>query len=787
MSNNAHDKAAQEQHFADIFARLHEQDIEQFYAHYQLWVLRRRLPLLEQQIEVLREHLAENQRTVEMMQPSALALAVLVRLQSNGVNNTDVLDLMLDRGEDWLDRMMQRLDYCEQVEDFIQGDYTQWCIRSLEGAYDWIDSLLGSIKEDENPQKNTGGEIVATEEQLLHMLSQDDDDGLLAATLKQPTTSRTDASESASANQETGALPAELESGEIQAAAKTLEPAEALEPEDILKPVEALEPVETLEAPESLEQGTGEAEPELLGWKDLEDLEAPEGQPVPWYSVDLTEDGSSSTSDEQASSMDDWIRVLQAEEDTSEGVSSSEFAQPTDAGQEEETGASAISEENEPVEPELSAQVASEPEAVESELSAQVASEPESAVLSSTEIAQEKENDAPASAEAIQEPESALFEYDDTTPQESAPQVDEKAAFEDQGSGETVEVNPEPAWSALSEEESNLEHEPILSTAQAAPVEVSELEVDEAMEVAEDQGEHPEVTIDEEAGEIVEVQESASETVSVAETPEESANQPLFMEEAAQKQEEAGEMTVDRLAQEAEEVSVDELEKEANVEETQELEVAKKEEIQEGEAVHEEVAQEPEVEDTEKTLELRLRPPASQAAPANGEIETAAIVNDILDAEDEQEEQLAWYEYLDVEEISGPAIPAKSAQDAEAARAVAEPGEVEEETEIEGRQNWKGSLADEETAQLPITGVQSEATGEARETIVADEETLAPGTAREQVSVGEHEETLAPIVEARASAVEAPRAQPAPAAPEAPPKKIGFWRRLFGFARRKKR
>src|SRR5437899_2431921 len=100
MSNNAHDKAAQEQHSADIFARLHEQDIEQFYAHYQLWVLRRRLPLLEQQIEALREHLMENQRTVEMMQPSALALAVLVRLQSNGVSDTDVLDTMLDRGED---------------------------------------------------------------------------------------------------------------------------------------------------------------------------------------------------------------------------------------------------------------------------------------------------------------------------------------------------------------------------------------------------------------------------------------------------------------------------------------------------------------------------------------------------------------------------------------------------------------------------------------------------------------------------------------------------------------
>src|SRR5258708_18980515 len=109
MSNNAHDKAALEAHFADIFASLTEQDIEQFYAHYQLWVLRRRLPLIEKQLEALHEHLAENQRLTEALRPSALTLAVLVRLQSNGVSDTDVLDLMLERCEDSLDHTTQRL------------------------------------------------------------------------------------------------------------------------------------------------------------------------------------------------------------------------------------------------------------------------------------------------------------------------------------------------------------------------------------------------------------------------------------------------------------------------------------------------------------------------------------------------------------------------------------------------------------------------------------------------------------------------------------------------------
>src|SRR6266852_2271886 len=151
MINNTYDKAAQAAHYADIFARLTEQDIEQFYAQYQLWMLRRRLPLIEKQLEALREHLEANQQISALLRPSALAQAVLVRLQASGVTDKDVLDQMLERGENWLDRMMQRLDYCEQVEDFIQGNYTQWCLRSLDGAYDWIDTMMQGSALSEQP------------------------------------------------------------------------------------------------------------------------------------------------------------------------------------------------------------------------------------------------------------------------------------------------------------------------------------------------------------------------------------------------------------------------------------------------------------------------------------------------------------------------------------------------------------------------------------------------------------------------------------------------------------
>src|SRR5579883_868229 len=186
MSNSNEQTSTLQQRFAEVFTRLPEQDIEQFYAHYQLWVLRQRVPFLEKQIETLREHIAENQQQIEALQPPAIALAVLARLQSKGVNDVALLDQMLERGEDWLDRMMQRLDYCEQVEDFIQGDYTQWCYRSLEGAYDWIDTLLGSVEEDEEPRPPVEGDGAATEELLLQKLRLDDEEEMLEATLKQP-------------------------------------------------------------------------------------------------------------------------------------------------------------------------------------------------------------------------------------------------------------------------------------------------------------------------------------------------------------------------------------------------------------------------------------------------------------------------------------------------------------------------------------------------------------------------------------------------------------------------
>lgn len=281
MNNGADENPALRERFAEVFSRLPEQDIEQFYAQYQLWLLRRRVPIIQKQIEALDEHLAENQQVIQSLQPSAVALAVLARLQSNGVSNIELLDQMLERGEDWLDRMMQRLDYCEQVEDFIQGDYTQWCYRSLEGAYDWIDTLLGSVEEGEEPRPPVEEDGAATEELLLQKLRLDDEEEMLEATLRQPAVKDEGESEEPAAPDQEG-VP-------LGVAEQVLMVGSSGE--------EQSEEVVELEQPS-----------ELANW---EDLESPEERPVPWYSVNLAADAS--TASTQPEEMNEWIKVLQEE------------------------------------------------------------------------------------------------------------------------------------------------------------------------------------------------------------------------------------------------------------------------------------------------------------------------------------------------------------------------------------------------------------------------------------------------------------------------------------------
>src|SRR5450759_1938372 len=178
-----------------VFAQLNPQAVEEFYAAYRQWSLRQRITELRQRINAVREQQADNQQRLRETQPAAIALATLARLQSNGVSDMALLDAMLERGESWLDQIMQRLDYFEQFDDFISDDYTKWCQGALEGAFDWIDSLRESTAASAQLETSPAEELpnnedaVDCEALLLQRLAteveQDDLSWQEAITLKQ--------------------------------------------------------------------------------------------------------------------------------------------------------------------------------------------------------------------------------------------------------------------------------------------------------------------------------------------------------------------------------------------------------------------------------------------------------------------------------------------------------------------------------------------------------------------------------------------------------------------------
>lgn len=131
-----------------IFAQLNPAEVEEFYVAYQQWTLQQRINALRQRIDAVRAQQEDNRQRIRETQPSAISLAALARLQSNGVSDIELLDAMLERGEGWLDQTMQRLDYFEQFDNFVSDDYTQWCQGALEGAFDWIDSLREGTEQE---------------------------------------------------------------------------------------------------------------------------------------------------------------------------------------------------------------------------------------------------------------------------------------------------------------------------------------------------------------------------------------------------------------------------------------------------------------------------------------------------------------------------------------------------------------------------------------------------------------------------------------------------------------
>jgi hypothetical protein len=230
--------------FGAIFAQLNQQDVEEFYSVYRYWNLQYQIENLQIRLDDVRKQIIENTERMQEVQPTAIELATLARLQANGVSDVELLDRMLARGETWLDRTMQRLDYLEQLDDFISDDYTQWCRHALEGAYDWIDSVLDSNATHQSTTADTIDTTATTtddvkEEELIEVtealflqkISIDEDEASMQEiTMKRPSITTTDLEEVVYPSED---IPAEVEV--------------ASTPENVTPDMEAANPVDTTE------------------------------------------------------------------------------------------------------------------------------------------------------------------------------------------------------------------------------------------------------------------------------------------------------------------------------------------------------------------------------------------------------------------------------------------------------------------------------------------------------------------------------------------------------------
>jgi hypothetical protein len=105
---------------------------------YLAWYVDRVTRQLDEHMAALRSELRENDAKEAGFRPSPNELSAIERLQRSGVTGVDLLDRMVEQGEDWLVVTMRRLDHFEKT-GLAPKDYSTWCEHALGGAYDWID------------------------------------------------------------------------------------------------------------------------------------------------------------------------------------------------------------------------------------------------------------------------------------------------------------------------------------------------------------------------------------------------------------------------------------------------------------------------------------------------------------------------------------------------------------------------------------------------------------------------------------------------------------------------
>src|SRR5574340_719952 len=105
---------------------------------YMSWYVTRVTQSLDETMAGLRAELSDNDSKEASYRPSPAEVSAIERLQRSGVTGVDLLDKMVEQGEDWLVLTMRRLDHFERT-GLAPKDYSTWCEHALGGAYDWID------------------------------------------------------------------------------------------------------------------------------------------------------------------------------------------------------------------------------------------------------------------------------------------------------------------------------------------------------------------------------------------------------------------------------------------------------------------------------------------------------------------------------------------------------------------------------------------------------------------------------------------------------------------------
>ncbi len=122
-----------------LYERIPLEAMQQVADSYIAWYVQKVTQELDAKIAALRSELEQNDKEEAQLKPSAAELDAMRRLQSNSVNEIDLLDRLMEKGEEWLVLTMHRLDYFERA-GLAPHDYPGWCEHALGGAYDWIDA-----------------------------------------------------------------------------------------------------------------------------------------------------------------------------------------------------------------------------------------------------------------------------------------------------------------------------------------------------------------------------------------------------------------------------------------------------------------------------------------------------------------------------------------------------------------------------------------------------------------------------------------------------------------------